>query len=54
MAVFRLIELDRFRKVLVIDLMCESEKESRMTLDSQKRMDRWGLTDSRAAGGGTF
>lgn len=36
-AVFRLlewIELDRFGKVLVIDLMYEGEKESKMTLDS--------------------
>lgn len=30
------IELDRFGKALVIDLMCESEKGSRMTLESQR------------------
>lgn len=34
MAVFRLlvcIELDRFEKVFVINLMCEDEEESRLT-----------------------
>lgn len=56
MAVFGLlvcIELDRFEKVFVINLMCEDEEESRLTSGFPEGIDYCRPTDSRAAGGGT-